>query len=254
MGQAPKTAKRNQPLPCFSATSVRVHPGSRLEWGSHSNSSVALRSHQGGSRGTRRWTPIWGVGRVSWAPCVLGVRPRRACLLPAGVIAIALFKKGDVCRGQQPAHRCLSAPDARLGFAYLRLLAYFSAHPNAQYPAPSRAHLPLSTCLVLPFASAPLSAFVLPAEPPPHSPSWGRSRCPLGAERRTWGVCHRGKAPLGAGQSQRPRFAHFSLHAKWRSGGDDRPWRVTGTDMCDSVSTADRAGEGIAPDHLSDRP
>ena len=92
-------------------------------------------------------TPMGAGARVSWAPCVLGVRPRRACLLPAGVIAIALFKKGDVCRGQQPAHRCLSAPDARLGFAYLRLLVDFSAHPNAQYPAPSRAHLPLSTCL-----------------------------------------------------------------------------------------------------------
>ena len=162
----------------------------------------------------------WGVGRVSWAPCVLGVRPHVArCLLPAGVIAIALFKKGDVCRGQQPAHRCLSAPDARLGFAYLRLLAYFSAHPNAQYPAPSRAHLPLSTCLCAAVCIGPSVRLRVARRAPPSFTELGSfsvcSRCP----EADVGCVPPRESAAGCGQSQRPPFVHFPLHAKWRSGG-----------------------------------
>ena len=145
----------------------------------------------------------WGAcrGRLAFWVFV----PVARLFAPGRVIAIALFKKGDVCRGQQPAHRCLSAPDARLGFAYLRLPADFSVHPNAQYPAAS-APVDLPLCCRLHRPLCPPSCCP-PSPPLIHRagvvlgvlsvPRGGRGVCATAGKRRwVWAIAEAALRPF----------------------------------------------------------
>ena len=172
----------------------------------------------------------WGGARVVGALRSGCSSPSRLFAPGRVVVAIALFKKGDVCRGQQPAHRCLSAPDARLGFAYLRLLADFSAHPNAQYPAPSRAHLPLSTCLCAAVCIGPSVRLRVARRAPPSFTELGWSISVCSVPRGGRGVCATaGKRRWVRGNRIRGRASPiFLCMPNGGRGGDDAPGGLQG--------------------------